>query len=61
MMSDERNTVMLLRIESPIQVIRGLRVMMDVDLIALNGVANCDHLQNLIAPAKLSTKGRKFP
>ena len=38
MMSDERNTVMLPRIESRIQVIRGLRVMLDVDLAALYGV-----------------------
>ncbi len=35
MMSDQRNTVMLPRIESRIQVIRGLRVMLDVDLAAL--------------------------
>lgn len=38
MMSDERNTVLLPRIESRIQVIRGLRVMLDVDLAALYGV-----------------------
>jgi hypothetical protein len=38
-------TVMLPRIESRIQVIRGLRVMLDVDLAALYVVANCDHLQ----------------
>jgi hypothetical protein len=33
-------------------VIRGLRVMLDVDLPALYGVANCDHLQNLTASPK---------
>jgi hypothetical protein len=54
MMSDERNTVMLSPIESRIQVIRGLRVMLDVDLAALYGVANCDHLQNLTAPPEPS-------
>ena len=31
------NTVLLQRIESRIQVIRGLRVMLDVDLAALRG------------------------
>lgn len=61
MMSDERNTVMLSPIESRIQVIRGLRVMLDVDLAALYGVANCDHLQNLTAPPEPSAKGRKAP
>ena len=38
MMSDQHNTVLLPRIESRIQVIRGLRVMLDVDLAALYGV-----------------------
>ena len=33
-----RNTVLMPRIESRIQVIRGLRVMLDVDLAALYGV-----------------------
>jgi hypothetical protein len=37
MMSDQRNTVLLPRIESRIQVIRGLRVILDVDLAALYG------------------------
>jgi hypothetical protein len=45
MMSDQHNTGVLSRIESRIQVIRGLRVMPDVDLAALHGVANCDHFQ----------------
>jgi hypothetical protein len=52
---------MLLRIVSRIQVIRGLRVMPDVDLAALYEVANCDHLQNLTDPSKSSAKGRKAP
>ena len=38
MMSDQHNTILLPRIESRIQVIRGLRVMLDVDLAALYGV-----------------------
>lgn len=38
MISDKRNALMLPRIESRIQVIRGLRVMLDVDLAALYGV-----------------------
>lgn len=33
-MGDQHNTVMLPRIESRIQVIRGLRVMVDVDMAA---------------------------
>ncbi|PUE51850.1 hypothetical protein B9Z45_14060 [Limnohabitans sp. 2KL-17] len=37
-MSDQHNTVMLPRIESRIQVIRGLRAMLDVDLATLYGV-----------------------
>ena len=37
-MSDVRNTVLVPRIESRIQVIRGLRVMLDVDLATLYGV-----------------------
>jgi hypothetical protein len=37
MMSDQHNTVLLPPIESRIQVIRGLGVMMDVDLTALYG------------------------
>ena len=61
MMSDERITVMLPRIENRIQVIRGLRVMLDVDLAALYGVANCDHLQNLTAPPEPPIKGRTAP
>lgn len=61
MMNVEHNTVMLPRIESRIQVIRGLRVVLDVDLAALYGVANCDHLQNLTAPPEPFAKGRKAP
>ncbi len=57
-MSDQHNTVLLPRIESRIQVIRGLRVMLDVDLAALYGVANCDHLRNLTAPSEPPIKGR---
>jgi hypothetical protein len=49
---------MLPRIESPIQMIRGLRVMLDVGLAALYGVANCDHLRNLTAPSEPPIKGR---
>jgi hypothetical protein len=60
-MSDQHNTLMLRRIGSRIQVIRGLRVMLDVDLAALYGVANCDHLLNLSDPPKSSAKGRKAP
>jgi hypothetical protein len=55
MMSDQHNTVLLPSIESRIQLIRGLRVMLDVGLAALYGVANCDHLQNLTAPPEPST------
>jgi hypothetical protein len=51
-------TVLLPRIENCIQVIRGLRVMLGVDLAALYVVANCDHLQNLTAPPKPPIKGR---
>jgi hypothetical protein len=40
---------MLPHIDTRIQVIRGLRVMLDVDLAALYGVANCDHLLYLTA------------
>ena len=40
MMSDQRNTVMLPRIESRMQVIRGLKAQV---------VANCDHLRNMTA------------
>ena len=40
MMSDERNTVMLPRVGMRIQVILGLRVMLDVDLAALYRVQN---------------------
>ena len=61
MMSDQRNALMLPRIESRIQVIRGLRVMLDVDLTALYGVANCDHLQNLTAPPEPPIKVRTAP
>ena len=43
---------MLPRIESCIQVIRGLRVILDVDLAALYEVASCNHLLNLIAPTE---------
>jgi hypothetical protein len=57
MMSDQHNTVMLRRIESRIQVIRGLRVMLDVDLAALHGVANWDHLQNLTDPPERPIQG----
>ena len=52
MMSDQLSTELLPRFECRIQVIRGLRVMLDVDLAALNGVANCGHFQNLTAPPK---------
>lgn len=52
MMSDQHNTVLLPRIERRIQVIRGLPVMLDVDLAALYGVAICDHLLNLTAPTE---------
>jgi hypothetical protein len=50
MISDEYKTELLPCIESRIQVIRGLRVMLDVNLAALYVVANCDHIQNLTAP-----------
>ena len=39
MMRDQHNRFMLPHIESRIQEIRGLRVVLDVDLAALNGVA----------------------
>jgi hypothetical protein len=52
---------MLPHIESRIQLIRGLRATLDVDLTALYGVANCDHLQNLTDPPEPFTNGRKFP
>lgn len=59
------NTLLVPRIESRIQVIRGLRVMLDVDLAALYGVqtkqlnevvANCDHPQNLSTPPEPSKR-----
>lgn len=43
MMSDQHNTAMQPRIESCMQVIRGLKAEV---------VANCDRLQNLTAPSK---------
>jgi hypothetical protein len=52
MMSDERNTVMLPRIENRIQEIRGLKAEV---------VANCEHLQYLTAPPEPSIKGRTAP
>ncbi len=58
MMNDQRNTVMLPRIKSPIQVIRGLRFMLDVDLVALYGDANCEHIQNLTTPPESPIEGR---
>lgn len=61
MMSEQHNTVMLPRIESRTQVIRGLRMMLYVDLAALYGVANCDHLLNLTAPPESSIKARNAP
>ena len=47
---------MLPHIDTRIQVIRGLRVMLDVDLTALYGVANCDHLLNLTAPPEQGSR-----
>jgi hypothetical protein len=43
MMGDQHNTVLLPRIEGRIQVMRGLRVMMNEKAKV---VANCDDLQN---------------
>jgi hypothetical protein len=37
--------------------IRGLRVMLDVDLAALYGGANCEHLQNLTDPPERPIQG----
>jgi hypothetical protein len=51
------NTLKLPRIQSPIQMIRGLRVMLDVDLAALYGGANCEHLQNLTDPPERPIQG----
>ncbi len=61
MMSDQYNTLMLPRIGSRIRVIRGLRVMLDVDLATLYGVVNCYHLQNLIPPPEPLIIGRTAP
>ena len=58
MMRDQHNRFMLPHIESRIQMIRGLRVMLDVDLNALYEVANCDYCQNLTDTPKLHIKGR---
>ncbi len=52
MMSDQQNTVLRPRIESRIQVIRRLPVMLDMDLATLYGVAICDHFLNLTAPTE---------
>jgi len=46
------NTLKQPRIENPIQMIRGLRVMLDVGLAALYVVANCDHLIHRSRPSK---------
>jgi hypothetical protein len=36
-------------------------MVLDVDLAALYGVANCDHLRNLTAPSKPPIKRRMAP
>lgn len=61
MMSDQHSTVLLPRIESHIQVIRDLSVMLVVDLAALYGIANCDHFQNLTPPPEPPINGRPAP
>lgn len=58
LMSDKHSTILLPRIERRIQVIRGLRFMLDVDLPALEVVANCDYLRNLTAPPESLIKRR---